>query len=90
MGIGGELILRTAVGTVLGITLSSFLSSIGRDVLKPILSRKEFNKLENEFVTTIFGVKINYGDLLGHFLSLLTTVATVYVTIQVIERYKLI
>jgi large-conductance mechanosensitive channel len=90
MGLGGELILRTAVGTVLGIALNSFLSSVGRDVIKPIFSRKEFDKLEKQFITTIFGVRINYGDLLGHFLSLLTTVATVYVTIQVIERYKLI
>jgi chromosome segregation protein len=48
MGLGGELILRTAVGTVLGIALNSFLSSIGRDVLKPILSRKEVDKLEKQ------------------------------------------
>ena len=90
MGLGGELIVRTAVGTVLGIALNSFLSSIGRDVLKPIFSRKSFNKLENEFITTIFGVKINYGDLFGHFISLMTIIATVYITLYFIERYKLI
>jgi large-conductance mechanosensitive channel len=90
MGLGGELILRTAVGTVLGIALNSFLSSVGRDVIKPIFSRKEFDKLEKEFVTTVFGVRINYGDLLGHFISLLTIIATVYVTVEVIETYKLI
>lgn len=90
MGLGGELIVRTAVGTVLGIALNSFLSSIGRDVFKPIFSRKAFNELEHQFVTTIFGVKINYGDLFGHFISLVTIMVTVYISVYFIERYKLI
>ena len=90
MRLGGELIIRTAVGTVLGLALNSFLSSMARDVIKPILSRKEINQLDKEFITTIFGVKINYGDLLGHFLSLLTIIVTIYVTIEGIEMYKLI
>lgn len=90
MGLGGELILRTAVGTVLGIALNSFLSSLGRDVFKPIISRKAFNKLEGEFIVNIAGVKINYGDLLGHFISLLTIVAVVYVTIYFLESKKIL
>jgi len=90
MGLGAELIVRTAVGTVLGISLNSFLSSLGRDILKPIVSRKGFNELENQFTTTIFGVKINYGDLFGHFISLITVMMTVYVSVYLIERYKVI
>ena len=90
MGLGGELIIRTAVGTVIGIALNSFLSSIATDIFKPIFSNKLFNKIENEYTTKIFGVKINYGDLFGHFISLLTVIITVYVCVTVIERYKLI
>jgi large-conductance mechanosensitive channel len=90
MGFGEELIIRTAVGTVLGLALNSFLSSFGRDVIKPIISRKGIKNLEREYVTTIFGVKINYGDLVGHFISLLVIVGTVYVTVKVAERYKVI
>jgi len=90
MGLSEEIIVRTAVGTVLGLALNSFLSSLGRDVFKPIVSRKAFNKLEHEFVVDIAGVKINYGDLLGHFISLLTIMASVYVAIYVLEAKKVL
>jgi hypothetical protein len=89
MAFKDEIIIRTIVGTVLGLALNSFLSSIGTDILKPIFSRKSFDKLEKEFIVTIYGVKINYGDLIGHFLTLAATVVTVYVTLYVLEIYKI-
>jgi large-conductance mechanosensitive channel len=89
MAFKDEIIIRTVVGTVLGLALNSFLASIGSDVLKPIFSRKSFDKLEKEFVVTIYGVKINYGDLIGHFLTLTATVVTVYMTLYVLEIYKI-
>jgi large-conductance mechanosensitive channel len=85
-----ELIIRTAVGTVLGLAINSFMASLGKDILKPIFSRKSFDKLEHEFVTTIFGVKINYGDLIGHFLSMITVIVTVYITLYIAEKYKVL
>ena len=85
-----ELIIRTAVGTVLGLALNSFLSSFGRDILKPIFTRKSFNKLENEFVINILGVKINYGDLLGHLFTLLIVIFAVYIGLYVAEKRKVL
>jgi large-conductance mechanosensitive channel len=90
MALGVEIILRTAVGTVLGLALNSFFASFGKDVLKPIFSKKSFDKLEKEFVTEIYGVKINYGDLLGHFFTLLSVIVGIYVTITVSEMYGIL
>ena len=78
------------VGTVLGLSLSNFMSSLGDDVLKPIFSRKSFDKLEHEFIISTFGVKINYGDLLGQLLSLITVVVAVYFGLYVLEKYKIL
>jgi large-conductance mechanosensitive channel len=85
-----ELIIRTAVGTVLGLALNSFFASIGTDILKPIFSRKSFDKLEHEFVITIYGVKINYGDLIGHLLTLMTAIFAVYITLYFLEINKVL
>lgn len=85
-----ELIIRTAVGTVLGLALNSFLGSLGRDVLKPIVSRKSFDKLEHEYEATIFGVKINYGDVIGHFISLVVIIATIYFSLAFFEFYRIL
>jgi large-conductance mechanosensitive channel len=90
MALKEELIIRTAVGTVLGLAINSFFASFANDVLKPIFSRKSFDKLEHEFILNIFGIKINYGDLLGHLMSLLVIVIAVYITLYVAERYKII
>jgi hypothetical protein len=75
---------------VLGLALNSFFASFGKDVLKPIFSKKSFDKLEKEFVTEIYGVKINYGDLLGHFFTLLSVIVGIYVTITVSEMYGIL
>ena len=85
-----ELIIRTAVGTVLGLAINNFMASLGKDVLKPIFTRKSFDKLEKEFIADVFGVKINYGDLIGHLLSMVTIVATIYFTLYLAERYKVL
>jgi len=90
MALGVEIIVRTAVGTVLGLSLNSFFSSFGRDVMKPIFSKKSFDKLENEYITQIYGVKINYGDLLGHFLTLVAVMFGIYLTITTLELYGVI
>ena len=90
MALKEELIIRTAVGTVLGLALNSFFASIGTDILKPIFSRKSFDKLEHEFVITIYGVKINYGDLIGHFLTLATAILAVYITLYFLEINKVL
>ena len=90
MALGPEIIVRTAVGTVLGLALNSFFASIGSDILKPIFSKKSFDKLEHEFIIEVYGVKINYGDLLGHFLTLVSVILTVYVCITMLEMYKIL
>lgn len=90
MALGAEIIVRTAVGTVLGLALNSFFSSIGSDVLKPIFSKKSFDKLEHEFIIEVYGIKINYGDLLGHFLTLASVVLTIYVSITALEMYRIL
>jgi large-conductance mechanosensitive channel len=90
MALGPEIIVRTAVGTVLGLALNSFFASIGNDVLKPIFSKKSFDKLEHQFIIEVYGIKINYGDLLGHFLTLVSVVLTIYVSITALEMYKIL
>lgn len=85
-----ELIIRTAVGTLLGLAINNFLSSVGSDVIKPIISRKSFDKLEHEFVVTIFGVKINYGDLLGHFFSMVTVILVIYLSLTLFQKYRIL
>jgi len=90
MGLGSEIIVRTAVGTVLGLTLNSFFASIGNDVLRPIFSKKSFDKLEHSFIVEIYGIKINYGDLFGHFLTLVSVVLTIYISITALEMYKIL
>jgi large-conductance mechanosensitive channel len=90
MALGVEIIVRTAVGTVLGLALNSFFASFGQDVLKPIFSKKSFDKLEKEYITEIYGVKINYGDLLGHFFTLISVMAGIYLTISALEMYGIL
>lgn len=90
MPIKEELIVRTMVGTVLGLALSNFMTSLGKDVLKPILSRKSVDNLEKEFIISTFGVKINYGDLLGQFLSLISVLVAVYFGLYLLEKYKIL
>jgi large-conductance mechanosensitive channel len=90
MPIKEELIVRTMVGTVLGLALSNFMNSLGEDVLKPILSRKSVDNLEKEFIISTFGVKINYGDLLGQFLSLVSVLVAVYFGLYLLEEYKVL
>jgi large-conductance mechanosensitive channel len=85
-----EIIVRTAVGLVLGLAFNNFVASIGKDVLRPLFSRKSFDKLENEFIIDIGGVKINYGDLLGNFLALVTVVVIVYSTLYLVEKNKIL
>jgi large-conductance mechanosensitive channel len=90
MALGAELIIRTAVGTVLGLTLNSFLGSLSSDVIKPLFSKKSFDELEKEYIIEIYGIKINYGDLLGHFFTLVSVMFSVYVTIEVLQMYKVV
>jgi large-conductance mechanosensitive channel len=90
MALSTEIIVRTAVGTVLGLSLNSFFASFGKDVMKPIFSRKSFDKLENEYVAQIYGVKINYGDLLGHLLTLVLVMVGIYLGISALEMYRIL
>jgi hypothetical protein len=90
MALGLELILRSTAGTVLGLALNSFLASLGKDVLKPIFSQKSFDKLEEAHIIQIYGVKINYGDLLGHLFTLIAAFVSVYAGISVFEMYRVL
>ncbi len=85
-----ELILRSAVGIVIGLGVNAFLTSIGQDILTPLLKQKSFDDLETKFVVTIGGIRIHYGDLIGHFISMIVIVGSVYGTLWVLEKRKIL
>jgi len=85
-----ELIIRSAVGIVIGLGINAFLTSIGQDILTPLLKQKSFDDVEKHFVITIGDVRIHYGDLIGHFISMLVIVGSVYGTLWVMEKRKIL
>lgn len=85
-----EIIIRSAVGIVIGLGINAFLTSLGQDILAPLLKQKSFDDAEKRFVFTIGGVRIHYGDLLGHFISMVVIVVSVYSTLVVLEKRKIL
>lgn len=85
-----ELIIRSSVGIVIGLGVNAFLTSIGHDIVTPLIKQKSFDDAEQRFVVTIGGVRINYGDLIGHFISMLIIVGSVYTTLWVLEKRKIL
>jgi large-conductance mechanosensitive channel len=85
-----ELIARSAVGIVIGLGINAFLTSVGQDILTPLLKQKSFDDIEKKFVVSIGGVRINYGDLIGHFISMVVIVGSVYGTLVVLEKRKIL
>jgi large-conductance mechanosensitive channel len=85
-----ELIARSAVGIVIGLGINAFLTSVGQDILTPLLKQKSFDDVEKKFVVSIGGVRINYGDLIGHFISMVVIVGSVYGTLVVLEKRKIL
>lgn len=85
-----ELIIRSAVGIVIGLGVNAFLTSIGQDIVSPLLKQKSFDDVEKRFVVTIGGIRIHYGDLIGHFISMVIIIASVYATLWVLEKRKIL
>lgn len=85
-----ELILRSAVGIVIGLGINAFLTSVGQDIVTPLLKQKSFDDAEKRFVATVGGVRINYGDLIGHFITMVIIVGSVYGTLWVLEKRKIL
>lgn len=90
MGRKEEIIIRGAVGILVGLALNSFLTSIGQDILTPIIKQKSFDDLQHKFVVSVGGIRIHYGDLIGHFISMIVILASVYVTLHYMEKYKIL
>jgi large-conductance mechanosensitive channel len=85
-----EVIIRSAVGIVIGLGINAFLTSIGHDIVAPLLKQKSFDDAEKRFVVTIGGVRIHYGDLIGHFISMVIILGSVYGTLWVLEKRKIL
>jgi large-conductance mechanosensitive channel len=85
-----ELILRSAVGIVLGLAINTFLSSIAYDIVTPLVKQKSFDDFQQKFVVTIGGIRIHYGDVIGHFISMLIILASVYATLTFFEKRKIL
>jgi large-conductance mechanosensitive channel len=94
MAIKEQIIIRIAVGTIVGLALTNFGLSIYRDLLKPIFHRRIFTtidkELRNDFIITIFGAKINYGDLFESLLVFVATMTLSYMTMHYLEINRLL
>jgi large-conductance mechanosensitive channel len=90
MGKKEELIARGAVGIIIGLGINAFLTSVGQDILTPLLKQKSFDDAEKRFVLTIGGIRIHYGDLIGHFISMVVIVTSVYGTLWLLEKRKIL
>ena len=90
MGRKEEVIIRPAVGIILGISVTAFLTAISNDIITPILKQKSFDDEEKRFVFTFKnGVRINLGDVLGHFINVCLIIASLYVGLSILEMFKL-
>lgn len=90
MGRKEEVIIRPAVGIIIGLSVTAFLTAISNDILTPILKQKSFDDEEKRFIYTFSnGVRINFGDVLGHFITLSLITFTTYVVLAVLEFFKI-
>jgi large-conductance mechanosensitive channel len=85
-----ELIIRSAVGIVLGLAINTFLSSIAYDIVTPLVKQKSFDDLQQKFVVSIGGIRVHYGDVIGHFISMIIILASVYATLTFFEKRKIL
>ena len=89
MAVKEQLIIRIAIGTILGLALTTFGTSLYTDLFKPIFSQKMFTTLDKEikhdFIVTIFGTKINYGDLIENFVIFAVTISLCYTLLHYLE-----
>jgi large-conductance mechanosensitive channel len=90
MGRKEEVIIRPAVGIILGISITAFLTAISQDIVTPILKQKSFDDEEKRLVYTFKnGVRINFGDVLGHFITVCLITGSIYVGLAVLEYFRI-
>jgi large-conductance mechanosensitive channel len=89
MGRKEEAIIRPAVGIMLGIAISALFASISRDILTPIIKQKSFDDEEKRLVYTFSnGVRIHFGEVLGHLVTVTFLGLNIYFWLSVLEYYK--
>ena len=88
--ISRNLIFRTLVGTILALSIKDFLESLANDFLKPIFLDLIFKSLDNDFTVDVGGVKINYGDLIGHIITLTLIILTIYAVVFIVDILKIV
>lgn len=90
MGHKEEIIIRGAVGIIIGLGINAFLASLGKDVISPLIKQQSFDDLEKRLVVTVGGIKIHYGELIENFIYMFVVVASVYATLHYMEKYKIL
>jgi len=90
MGRKEEIIVRGAVGIIIGLGINAFLASLGKDIISPFIKQQSFDDLEKRLVVTVGGIRIHYGDLIENFIYMLVVVASVYGTLHFMEKYKIL
>jgi large-conductance mechanosensitive channel len=89
MAVKEQLIIRIAIGTILGLALTTFGKSLYTDLFKPIFNQKIFTTIDKEikhdFIVNIFGTKINYGDLIENFVIFAVTISLCYTLLYYLE-----
>lgn len=90
MGRKEEIIVRGAVGIIIGLGINAFLASLGKDILSPLVKQKSFDDLEKKFVVTVGGIRIHYGDLIENFIYMVVVIASVYGALHFMETRKIL
>lgn len=90
MGRKEEIIVRGAVGIVIGLGINAFLASLGRDIISPLIKQQSFDDLQKRLVVTVGGIRIHYGDLIENFIYMLVVIVSVYASLHYMEKYKIL
>lgn len=90
MGYKEEVLIRTTIAVVLGFTLNALMSSLSSDVVTPILKQKSFDEEEKRLVFKVGSVRIYFGNVLGHLVTVALILISTYAVLSVLEKRKIL
>ena len=90
MGKKEEIIVRPAVGFIVGLAVTAVFVSFSKDIVTPILKQKSFDDEEKHFVFSLGGVRIHFGDVITNIVTAILIIGSMYIGLHVLERGKII
>ena len=86
MSVENQLIISVSA-IYLGVFFAAFFNALIRDILFPLLTPIISVDGISKYVVQIGGVKLNIGDVLSHFVNLITAILIVQYLIPHIKEY---